>query len=67
MNEEKALSKFFHDPAAQATDTPPRHDAAAIELKVSTTTLDRILVWAWAMAGPTQKENESQANITARQ
>ena len=65
MNEDEALSAFFHDPAARAAD-PPRHDAAAIEFKVPTTTLNRILVWAWAMAGAIQPDSESQANITAR-
>ena len=50
MNEHEALPAFFYDPAARAAG-PPRNDAAAIEFKVPTTTLTRILVWAWAMAG----------------
>ena len=32
MNEDEMLATLFHDPAAQAADTPPRLDAAAIEL-----------------------------------
>ena len=65
MNEDEALSTFFHDLAARATG-PPRHDAAAIEFKVSTTTPNRLLVWAWAMAGTIPADSESQANTTAR-
>ena len=65
MNEDQTLAGLFHDPTARAAG-PPRHDAAAIEFKVSTTTLNRLLVWAWAMAGTTQPDNETQANTTAR-
>ena len=32
MIEDEMLATLFHDPAEQAADTPPRHDAAAIEL-----------------------------------
>ena len=65
MTEDEDLELLFHDPAARAAGHP-RHDAAAIEFKVSTTTLNRLLVWAWAMAGTTQPDNETQANTTAR-
>ena len=65
MTEDETLAGLFHDPAAQAAG-PPRHDAAAIEFGVSTTTLNRLLVWAWAMAGTTQPDDETQANTTAR-
>ena len=65
MTEDEELASLFHDPAAQAAG-PPRHDPAAIEFKVSTTTLNRLLVWAWAMAGTTKPDEETQANTTAR-
>ena len=65
MTEDGTLAGLFHDPAARAAG-PPRHDAAAVEFKVSTTTLNRLLVWAWAMAGTTQPDEETQANTTAR-
>ena len=65
MNEDETLAALFHDPAARAAG-PPRHDTAAIEFKVSTTKLNRLLVWAWAMTGAIQPDNESQANTTAR-
>ena len=65
MTEDETLAGLFHDPTAQAAG-PPRHDAAAIEFKVPTTTPNRILVWAWAMAGETKPEEETQANTTAR-
>ena len=65
MTEDETLAGLFHDPAARAAG-PPRHDAAAAEFRVSTTTLNRLLVWAWAMAGTTQPEEETQANTTAR-
>ena len=65
MTEDETLAGLFHDPTAQAAG-PPRHDAAAIEFKMSTITLNRLLVWAWAMAGATQPEEETQANTTAR-
>ena len=65
MTEDEDMACLFHDPAAQAAG-PPRHDPAAIEYKVSTTTLNRLLVWAWAMAGTTKPDEETQANTTAR-
>ena len=65
MTEDEDMACLFHDPAAQAAG-PPRHDPAAIEFKVSTTTLNRLLVWAWAMAGTTKPDEETQANTTAR-
>ena len=65
MTEDEDMACLFHDPAAQAAG-PPRHDPAAIEFKVSTTTLNRLLVWAWAMAWMTKPDEETQANTTAR-
>ena len=65
MTEDEDLALLFHDPTARAAG-PPRHDAAAVEFKVSTTTLNRLLVWPWAMAGETKPEEETQANTTAR-
>ena len=65
MTEDEDLACLFHDPEAQAAE-PPRHDPAAIEYKVPTTTLNRLLVWAWAMAGTTTPDEETQANTTAR-
>ena len=65
LTEDEALASLFHDPAARAAG-PPRHDPAAVEHRVSTTTLNRLLVWAWAMAWTTQPEEETQANTAAR-
>ena len=65
MTEDEDMACLFHDPEARAAG-PPRHDPAAIEFKVSTTTLNRLLVWAWAMAGTTKPDEETQANTTAR-
>ena len=66
VNADKTLTELFHDPTPQAAEGPPHHDASALEFKVSTTTLNRLLVWAWAMAGEIQTDNETQANTTAR-
>ena len=65
MTEDEELADLFHDPTARAAGQP-RHDPAAIEHRVSTTTLNRLLVWAWAMAGTTNLEDETQANTVAR-
>jgi hypothetical protein len=51
-------------PAAKAA---PPIDTAAKKYGVAPTTLNRLLVWAWAAAGPTDQAQETTSITTARQ
>ena len=51
-------------PAARAA---PPIDTAAKKYGVAPTTLNRLLVWAWAAAGPTDQTQETPSITTARQ
>ena len=51
-------------PAAKAA---PPIDTAAKKYGVAPTTLNRLLVWAWAAAGPTDQTQETPSITTARQ
>ena len=55
---------YKEQPTARAT---PPIDTAAKKYGVAPTTLNRLLVWAWAAAGPTDQAQETTSIATARQ
>ena len=55
---------YKEQPAARAA---PPIDTAAKKYGVAPTTLNRLLVWAWAAAGPTDQAQETTSITTARQ
>ena len=55
---------YKEQPTARAT---PPIDTAAKKYGVAPTTLNRLLVWAWAAAGPTDQAKETTSIATARQ
>ena len=55
---------YKEQPTARAA---PPIDTAAKKYGVAPTTLNRLLVWAWAAAGPTDQTQETTSITTARQ
>ena len=55
---------YKEQPTARAA---PPIDTAAKKYGVAPTTLNRLLVWAWAAAGPTDQAHETTSVTTARQ
>ena len=69
MHTTTATKAVFFDAYKEqlTTRAAPPIDTAAKKYGVAPTTLNRLLVWAWAAAGPTDQTQETTSVTTARQ